>query len=269
LKTSIIITTYNRPDALELVLLSALNQSIQPSQIIVADDGSNDETKLLVDRYAEVSAIPILHIWQDDEGFRVAQIRNKALAKVISAYVILVDGDILMNPNFVEDHLKLAKPGYFIQGGRVLLNQKLTSKLLVNSSKLSYPNSFHSGFEQNRFEKRITSFRNLFLARLTLKNLKDNRSKVRSCNMSFYMKDIRAVNGFDNRFEGWGREDSEFVERLFNAGIHGQLIKFAAIGYHLYHKEESKKSLPQNDLLLKVTKSEKLSSCDDGLSRFL
>ena len=87
--------------------------------------------------------------------------------------------------------------------------------------------------------------------------------------MSFYMRDVRAVNGFNNLFEGWGREDSEFVERLFNYGLKGQLIKFAAIGYHLYHKEASRKALPQNDHLLEKTKLEKLTSCADGLSSFL
>lgn len=269
METSIIITTYNRPDALELVLLSALNQTVLPSQIIVADDGSDDRTRQLVHRYEQISEIPISNVWQEDCGFRVARIRNQAIAQVKSPYVILVDGDILMAPNFIEDHLKLAKVGHFIQGGRVLLNQALTSKLLAESNQLKYPNMFQAGFESGRFEKRISSFRSLLLARWTAKDLANNRSKVRSCNMSFYMRDVRAVNGFNNLFEGWGREDSEFVERLFNYGLKGQLLKFAAIGYHLYHKEESRQALPQNDYLFEKTKLEKLKSCADGLSSFL
>ncbi|MCW8312117.1 glycosyltransferase family 2 protein [Sphingobacterium sp. InxBP1] len=269
METSIIITTYNRPDALELVILSALNQTISPCQIIIADDGSDDRTKLVIDRYAAISKIPIVHVWQEDIGFRVARIRNKALAKVESPYVILIDGDILMTPRFIEDHLKFAKPGHFIQGGRILLNQALTSGLLTDSSRLKYPSMLHPGFEQYRFEKRVSAFRNLLFAKLTLKDLASNRSKVRSCNMSFYMADVRAVNGFNNRFEGWGREDSEFVERLFNNGLKGLLVRFAAIGYHLYHREESRQALPQNDFSLKRTKSEKLKFCEDGLSRFL
>lgn len=269
MKTSIIITTYNRADALELVILSAINQTIAPNEIIIADDGSDDRTRQLVHRYSKKSRIPIIHVWQKDKGFRVARIRNKALAKIRSPYVILVDGDILMEPHFVEDHLKLAKLGCFIQGGRILLDRVLTSELLADSSNLKYPNMFQLGFERKRFEKRVSGFRNLLLAQLTLKNLANNRNKVRSCNMSFYMDDVRAVNGFNNLFEGWGREDSEFVERLLNYGLQGRLLKFAAIGYHLYHVEESKRALPKNDILLETTKLEKLKSCDDGLASFL
>ena len=87
--------------------------------------------------------------------------------------------------------------------------------------------------------------------------------------MSFFYKDIIAVNGFNNKFVGWGREDSEFVERLIHNGIQGKLVKFVALGYHLYHKEESRKALPENDHLLHVTIENKLTWCDDGLSKYL
>lgn len=267
MKADLIITTYNRPDALEVVLISVMNQTSMPHQVIIADDGSSLETKLLIEKYQLIFPIKLVHSWHEDDGFRAAESRNLALSHVTSEYVIIIDGDIVLDTYFIEDHINYAQEGCFLQGGRILMTKSKTEEILRNPEAKFKTSIFSSGLE-SRLEKRLTAFRSNFLAKLVFKNL-DNKNKVRSCNMSFYFKDVIKVNGFNNKFIGWGREDSEFVERLMNAGVNGKLIKFVALGYHLYHPEEPKSSLPKNDELLKKTIEEKLIFCEDGLLKFM
>lgn len=263
----LIITTYNRPDALECVLKSVINQTILPSQVIIADDGSTNETTALIERYQIDFPTTLIHSWQEDKGFRAAESRNLALSKVQSDYVIIVDGDLILEKHFVEDHLNFAEKGYFLQGGRILMTEDKTADVLKSPTEKLSVNIFDSSLE-SRWEKRLTAFRSDILGKLFAKELK-NRTKIRSCNMSFYYEDIKKINGFNNEIVGWGREDSEFAERLFNLGIKGKLIKFIALGYHLYHREESRASLPQNDLILNDTITNKRTYCTDGLLKFL
>lgn len=267
MEVDLLITTYNRVDALEAVLVSLIDQTVQPSQVIIADDGSDTDTRDLVEKYKKLLKTDLIHAWHEDLGFRAAETRNRALSKVKAEYVIIIDGDMLLEKHFIEDHLRFAKKGCFIQGGRVLLTEKRTQEILSKPGHKVHLTPFTPGIE-SRFEKKITAFRSVFLANITIKEL-NNKTKVRSCNMSFYYKDILAVNGFNNKFVGWGREDSEFVERLLNNGLVGRLIKFTALGYHLYHKEEPRSSLPENDNLLNYTIKNNLTWCEDGLSKFL
>lgn len=267
MKADLIITTYNRPDALACVLNSVKYQTTLPQQVIVADDGSGADTKNLIEQYQQHYPVPLIHSWQEDRGFRAAESRNLALSKVQSDYVIIIDGDIVIEKHFVEDHLQYAEEGYFIQGGRVLMTAAKTNEVLQEPNQQLRISLWDSKIE-SRWEKRLTAFRSTFLGKLFAKTLK-NKNKIRSCNMSFFYKDIVAVNGFNNKIQGWGREDSEFAERLFNQGIKGKIIKFVAIGYHLFHPEESKTSLAANDEILKNTIANDLRRCEDGLQRFL
>ncbi|NGM63276.1 glycosyltransferase [Sphingobacterium sp. SGG-5] len=267
MKADLIITTYNRPDALEAVLVSVIHQTVMPNRVIIADDGSTGFTKDLIQRYQEIFPTRLLYEWQENEGFRAAQSRNRALAQVEAEYVIIIDGDMVLEKHFVEDHITYARKGCFLQGGRILLTERKTQEVLQEPGHLFAPSIFDKGLE-SRIEKQLTAFRSTWLARLWGKELKD-RNKIRSCNMSFYMTDIKRVNGFNNAFIGWGREDSEFVARLINSGIKGVIIKFVALGYHLYHQEENRAALDRNDELLRRAIENKLTYCADGLSKFL
>lgn len=267
MKVDLIITTYNRPDALACVLHSVKRQTVLPQQVIIADDGSGAITRELIKKFQQEFPVVLIHSWHEDDGFRAAESRNLALSKVKSEYVIIIDGDIVLEKHFVEDHLHHAKAGYFLQGGRVLLTEIKTKEVLKDPQQPLHISLFDSKIE-SRLEKRLTAFRSILLGKLCLKPLK-NKNKIRSCNMSFYYKDILAVNGFNNAIQGWGREDSEFAERLFNAGVKGKLIKFVAIGYHLFHPEEPRTSLPKNDEIMRATITQKKSYCEDGLQKFL
>ena len=124
LKTSLIITTYNWPEALFLVLKSIKHQSIPPDEIIVADDGSNDHTKNIIRKFSKNFKLEIIHSWQKDKGFRAAMSRNKAIAKARGEYIIMIDGDMILHPDFIKDHTSFAKSNSFVQGMRAKLSEE-------------------------------------------------------------------------------------------------------------------------------------------------
>lgn len=257
---SLVVTTYNWKEALELVLLSALKQSVLPDEIIVADDGSRDDTKELIESFAKNSKIPLLHSWQEDDGFRAAQSRNRAIAKSSCEYIVLIDGDMILHPDFIKDHKRFAKKGYFMQGGRVLLGEERSKELLASKELLVSP-----------FDKDITNRKNAiqcdFLSNLfSLKS--EKLSGIKTCNLAIYKSDCYKVNGFNDDFVGWGREDSEFIVRIFNAGIKRQNIKFNAIAYHIWHNENSRESLESNDKILENSIEQSLSFCENGIDKY-
>ena len=132
--TSLVIATYNWPQALELCLLSVLKQKQLPDEIVIADDGSGQDTKDLVDQFRTRFSIPIQHIWHPDEGFKLAQIRNKANAAAKGDYLVQVDGDLILHPRYIKDHIAGAKQGHFIGGSRVILSKELSDKIFREKS---------------------------------------------------------------------------------------------------------------------------------------
>lgn len=258
---SLIITTYNWKEALELVLLSVVKQTVLPDEIMIADDGSLPDTKALVENFSKESNINIIHSWQEDEGFRASASRNKAIAKASSEYIILIDGDMILHEDFIKDHLSHAQSNHFIQGSRILLNQEKSEEIF--QSKQTDFCFFDKGL-QNRKNRIKCSF----LTRLFSKSSK-NLKGIKTCNMSFFKTDCLRVNGFNEDFIGWGREDSEFVVRLINRDILRKNIKFSAIAYHIYHNENSRKMLSTNDKILDEAIQLKLTLCKNGINKYI
>lgn len=258
---SLIITTYNWKEALELSLLSALQQTRKPDEIIIADDGSGPDTGDMLQRLVGGFSIPISHVWQEDEGFRAARIRNRAIARATGEYLVLIDGDIILHEGFIEDHEAVARSGFFSQGSRVLLNRNKTAAVL-QAKRLSF-SCFEAGLEN-----RHNTIRSRFLSRLFLAE-PGHLKGIRSCNFGLWRADALAVNGFNEDFEGWGREDSELAIRLINQGIRRQNIKFRALAYHLFHPEHPKESLPRNDRILERTIEVGSSWCRNGIDKYL
>ena len=267
LTTSLIITTYNRPDALKLVLDSVLLQIELPDEVIIADDGSRQETIDLVKEYQQKFPIPLIHSWQEDFGFRAARSRNLAISCASMDYIIMIDGDIILDKYFVTDHKKVAKRNILVQGGRSLLTSKKSSELLICEPKELLLKWYSKGLDK-RIEKRLQSIRIPFFRNLIFKFQKSHWHKgIRTANIACFRDDIIKINGFNNDFVGWGREDSEFAERFFNAGGKRANLKFGGLGYHLWHKEAERDALPENDLLLHKAIKEKLSWCNNGLDK--
>ena len=258
---SLIITTYNRPDALHLVLKSIETQSMEPLEVIIADDGSDQRTLDLITNYKKQSNLKILHSFQVDRGFRASKSRNKAIAQASGDYIVLVDGDMVLHHEFIRDHFNNSELGCFVQGSRVLLSKSKTSKVI--KQQILNLNFMSSGL-QNRKNSVHWNFLSSFFS------AKRNYSKgIKTCNFAFFKKDCFNINGFNNNFEGWGREDSEFSIRLMNSGIKRKTLRFNAIQFHLWHKENSRNSLNQNDEIMQKTINEKLSWCDNGINIFL
>ncbi|HTF19341.1 MAG TPA: glycosyltransferase [Chryseolinea sp.] len=259
--TTLIITTYNRADALELVLESALKLSELPDEIIVADDGSTDETRNLIESYVNRFQVPLRHCWHADEGFRLATIRNKAIAIAKNPYIVMIDGDMVMPPDFVTDHKRAATRGMIVQGSRVLLLEPYTRKAIRDKT---HRLSFFSQGVSNR--KNI--LRNAWLSGV-LSYFNQNIFRVRGANMAFWRSDVIAINGFNEDFVGWGREDSEFIARMQHAGIRKYHLKFSGAAFHLYHPESRRDALATNDRILHQTVVNESLRCDNGIDKYL
>ncbi|EOI5386314.1 glycosyltransferase [Campylobacter jejuni] len=253
---ALIITTYNQKERLKLVLDSVKNLAFLPNEVLIADDGSKEDTARLIEEYQKDFPCPLKHIWQEDEGFRAAKSRNNAIKASKSEYIILIDGDMILEKDFVKNHLKFAKRKVILQGSRVILNKNESEEILKN-------NNYSLAFNKKGFKNQ----RSIFLAKcvykfskLTKKFFKKSQlvKGSKTCNMSFYKSDFEAIEGFNEKFIGWGREDSEFVARfLFNDGVFKRL-KFNALAYHIYHEENSKNMLEINhQIYLETIKNEK------------
>jgi glycosyltransferase involved in cell wall biosynthesis len=260
---SLVITTYNRPDALALVLESVKRQSELPLEVLIADDGSGEATQSLIARYQSDFPVPLIHCWQEDDGFRAARARNIAIARASGDYIVMIDGDMVLHHYFICDHRSIARPNQFVQGRRVILTEKETqSALAENRIEFSL---FSSGVKN---KPNALSCPLLSPVISTLFSKKGYKS-VRTCNMAVWRSDVISINGFNEGFVGWGREDSEFVVRLLNAGVSRKDLRFGGVAYHLYHQENSRNNLSSNDRLLEETINQHISYCQQGISQHL
>ena len=258
---ALIITTYNWPAALNLSLRSVFKQTQMPDEIIVADDGSTKDTAVLIKKISQEFNFPIKHCWQEDTGFRLARSRNNAIIASTCDYVVFMDGDLIVHKDFVKDHVMFAQKGTFVNGSRVILSQELSNKLLSNEIK-SIGCRFL--FEKNYFHGIRIPFLHKFI-----KGPLFTIQRIKGCNLAFWKDDLVAVNGFDERFIGWGREDSDIVVRLLNFGVRRRNLKGLAVCYHLFHQECSRDNLMNNDVLLKSVIEKKAIVSIMGLKEFV
>lgn len=252
MKTTLIICTYNWEQALEMVLLSVKNQSILPNEVIIADDGSKASTKELIQQFQKDFPVPLFYEWHEDDGFRKCKILNQVLRLSKGEYIIQVDGDVVLHHHFIKDHLANAEKDTFLVGSRVFLDESLTKKSL-QKKKIDI-NLFSKGVKN-----KLNSLYLPFLSSLMKQPIKEAEKvveSVRGCNTSYWRKDIFDVNGYDETMTGWGREDSELAVRFVNKGIKRNRIKFAAIQYHLHHKENSRNRFNINDEILDLSVKE-------------
>ncbi len=249
MKATVIITTYNRSEALRLVLASYLQQrNIAPDcwEIIVADDGSTAETAKLVSEFQARSPIPITHIWQEDAGFQAAKIRNKAVAAARGAYLIFTDGDCMAPPHFVVRHLSLARRGYLVPGNRILISKEYTAEIEANHDiglSQKSPWALRVDYQKGHVNRVHAAWYLPFYPRY----LQPQRWRgAKTCNLGVWREDFIAVNGFDETFQGWGFEDSDLVVRLFHHGIKRKDGRFASYVFHLWHAENDRSQHDQN-----------------------
>lgn len=258
---TLITPTYNWPEALELLLLSIQNQTILPNEVIIADDGSKEETRLLIERFQKNFPVPLIHIWHEDIKNRKPRIMNQALAKAKYDYIVEIDGDIIMEKHFVEDHLKFAEQGHYLFGSRVNIQKSILNKIFQDKT-IDF-HLFSSGIK-----KRMRTLRMPFLMRFS-KSVDKRSSKLRGCNMSFWRNDILKINGFNENLVGWGIDDSEMIERMHNLGVLGKRLKFAGIAFHIYHPEQNKSHIEINHEIERQSREKKMTYINQGIDQFL
>lgn len=256
---SLIISTYNWPQALRLCLESVMRQTVLPTEILIADDGSGDETREEVERIAKRSPVPVRHIWQEDDGFRVAMIRNKAIANSRCDYIVQVDGDMILDRNFIRDHVVFARRGTYVTGSRGYPTEELTRRILAGET---LPTPFSRGMRNRNNALRVPPVSRLY-------RLLGLRRRARGCNIAFWRDDLVRINGYDETFNGWGWEDTELAVRLDNCGIRQQCIRFGGIGYHLYHPKSERPNLEQNEAMCRRSIQERTTRCEEGLDKYL
>lgn len=262
---SLIISTYNWPEALELSLRSVMAQSVLPAEVIIADDGSGAATKELINKFQAAFPIPLIHIWHEDKGFRKTIVLNMAIAKAKSEYIIQIDGDIIIHHRFIEDHLSFSKPGSFVRASRAYVNETTTKDIVE-----------HKRYKIHAFSKGITNVLSVLripflwsLFETNYKNKGEEVYEIHGCNMAYWRKDLIAVNGYNELFNGWGPEDKELIARMMNLGIQKRFIKLGALAFHLFHKENSRNRLEKNTELFKDTIEKKIVFCEKGIDQYL
>jgi glycosyltransferase involved in cell wall biosynthesis len=244
---SVIVTTYNREDALDAVLRALACQTDRDFEVIVADDGSRTPTAELVKLWQGKLGRPLAHVWHEDRGFRAAEIRNRAILAARGAYVIFLDGDCLTRPDFVTAHRRLAEPGWFVTGNRVLLSPELTARVLRDT--LTPETWGPAALLTQRLRGGVNRLGALL--RLPLGPLRRLRRKrwrgARSANLAVWRADLARVDGFDADYSGWGKEDSDIIVRLLRAGVQRKDGAFATGVLHLWHAQADRGRLSENE----------------------
>ncbi len=239
-----------------------MNQVVMPYEIVVADDGSTDETANMIKTFSSTSKTPIIHVWHEDNGFQLCQIRNKAFARCSGDYIIQSDGDIVFDKHFVEDHVRLAEQGYFVCGSRVYLTPEGTKEMFENKSilpKMKYMKRSHI----------LNSIRIKPLQQFFALRYGKAIEKLRGCNMAFWKNDIIKVNGYNEDLTSWGHEDSELAYRMYFAGIKKKFLKNGGICYHLYHVESSRENEQAHIDAINNVVENRLTTCQNGISKYL
>lgn len=264
-KISVVITTYNRPDALAAVVEACFSQTDKNFEIIIADDGSAANTKDSIDRLRAAAPVPILHVWQSDEGFRAAMARNRATLASSGDYVVFLDGDCIPQRDFIARHRALSRRGYLVSGSRILLSRALTGRVLGGAVDLQ---TWGLGA---KLRARAAGDINKVLQLMVRWPDAGRESKrftwrrIKSCNLGVWRSDLDMVNGFDESFLGWGHEDSDLVVRLFNAGVMRKDGAFATEVFHLWHKEAQRDQESSNRKVVLQRAADKTTQATRGL----
>lgn len=260
---SLVVSTYNWKEALALCLRSIAAQRVLPLEVVVADDGSRADTAELIRTMAGEFPVPLIHAWQEDAGFRLARARNLGIAASSGDYVIFLDGDLILHPMFVADHLAMIRPGIFLQGGRLNASAQESARLLAGGKPRFSPFMDIEGRHKRKHALRLP-----WIARRKARTAAGGQ--MMGCNMGIWRSDLDRVNGFDDNYEGWGREDDDISARLKHAGLERRPLRFAGLAIHLWHKTRWPDGIPPtevlpNDRFFNKVLTERSVRCERGL----
>lgn len=270
-KASIILATYEWPEALAMVLSGLVTQTEKSFEVLIADDGSGERTRQVIELYKRRAPFEIRHFWQENKGFRKSRILNEAIRAAKGETLIFLDGDCVPHSEFVKQHLLLQERGAYVCGRRVDLSKEFTEDL--NSARV----------EGGALNALATGLMDLWLDCLRKNGSKplhraymvktpwirrlsklDQIVDLKGCNFSCARADMLTIDGFDESFEGYGREDTDVELRLQNLGLKIKSAKNLALQFHLWHAPRA--FTPANEALLDQVKSEKRVKALRGVS---
>ena len=244
------------------MLASVARQTVAPREIIIADDGSGAPTLEVIEAFTR--AHPAVRVVQQPHaGFRVARLRNLAIAASDSDYLVFIDGDMLLHPRFMADHARAARRGWFTQGVRAHADAALTARLIADPGGFPPPSAPGLGALRRayllpcpRASRMLRRAANAFVA-------------LKACNLAVWREDLVRVNGFDENMVGWGPEDKELCARLRHAGVRRQTLLFGGIACHLHHPPASRAALEANLAILAATRASRRVRAEHGLDSHL
>lgn len=261
MRLTLAITTYERPDALAAVLATAIDQAELPLEIVVADDGSAEATRAVVEAAARQApaSLAVRYIRQPHEGFRLTRLRNLAIAAARGDYVVFVDGDMLLHRAFVADHRRAAVPGHFVQGVRVPLGPRATRALLAAPGQRPDAAALAGAGLRRLYALHVPA------VQPALAGLANAFIAIKGCNQGFWRADLVRANGFNEAIEGWGPEDKELCARLAHAGIRRRTLLLGGIAWHLDHAPAARDRRAANEAVLAATLAARDVRCARGL----
>lgn len=269
-RVSVVVTTYNRPDALDAVLAALIRQSDLPLEVLVADDGSGEATRACVRAWQAQAPFALRHVWHEDNGFRAAAIRNRAAAQAQGDYLVFLDGDSVPFADFVARHAALAEAQRFVSGNRLLLSETLTRQVLAGSEQPLQWSCWR--WLGARLRGRVNRL-------LPLLRLPDGRWRdrvqhewrgARTCNLALWRDDFVRINGFDEDYAGWGHEDADLAVRLMRAGVLRKDGRHAVPVLHLWHAENPRDNEALNrERLQAVLEEQRPMRAQRGVDQYL
>lgn len=270
MQISIIITTYNSEEWLSKVLEGYSYQTENDFEVVIADDGSCEKTKKIIDSFSNKFKFPLIHVWQEDEGFQKCKILNKAILKANAAYLLFTDGDCIPRKDFVQQHLKFKEKGYFLSGGYFKLPMKTSKAISFDNIKLQ--NCFSTSWLLKNGVKmsfKLTKLtHNTFFA-MFMNWITPTKKTFNGHNSSCFKNDLLAINGFNEDMQ-YGGLDREVGERLFNFGILAKQIRYHAVCLHLDHKRgyASDETWRKNYEIRNFNKKNKIIKIENGISQY-
>jgi glycosyltransferase involved in cell wall biosynthesis len=237
-KLSLVVAVYNAVRPLQLIFAALRRQSYREFEVIVADDGSGDDIRSLVDRERRKSPFPVQHLWQEDRGFRKNAMLNKAIAASLTDYLVFIDGDCLPHREFLQDHALNRKPGALLSGRRVNWSREISDAVSVADVDSGAYERFTLKLIADGFLARSANLEDGIRIpnRLVRKVLYRNRPRILGCNFSVPKELLEKVNGFNEEYQAPGLgEDSDVAFRLQLIGVKLVTLRYLAVLYHLFH----------------------------------
>jgi glycosyltransferase involved in cell wall biosynthesis len=261
MRISVVMTTFETPEALAKVLEGYTLQSRVPDEVVVADDGSGQATRDLIAHWQSKAPYRLLHVWQPNQGYRRSRILNMGVVASTADYIVFTDGDCLPHRDFVADHERLAEPGFWVQGKRAQIREAFARQVHAQDA-----HGLH-------LLRRGWVWRAAYGLRwpfpVVWRQTGAFRERALGSNMAMWRSDLESVNGFNEAFVGWGSEDREVTVRLHHLGRRKKFVLGRALQYHLDHPATSRQQAQDNGQILARVRQLKLTRCDHGLAQHL